>query len=202
MRRSHMLVSLAPLAWFPATALAAEAAAEGGKDAAVTDFAWVTFLAALLAFGVTFFVLAKFAWPKILKSLDEREAKIREEIESAERARKSADEALKEYETSLAQARARADAMIEETRAEQSRMAAKLREESEAELSQMREAARRDIEAAKRAAVAEVYQEAATVAAAVAEKILQRELNEQDQQRLVEETLGEIGREYQSPAPA
>ncbi len=180
MRRSHMLVSLA----------------EGANEPGVTDFRWVTFVAALLAFGVTFFILAKFAWPKILGSLDEREAKIREEIESAERARKSADEALKEYEASLAQARARADAMIEETKAEQSRMAAKLREESEAELNQMRNAARRDIDAAKRAAVAEVYQEAAMVASAVAEKILQRELNEHDQQRLVEETLGEIGREY------
>jgi F-type H+-transporting ATPase subunit b len=184
-------------------ALAAEAAADGGeKQASVTDFAPVTFAAALICFGVAFAVLAKFAWPQITKQLDEREAKIRDEIESAERARESADKALKEYESSLAEARQRADAMIEETKAEQSRMAAKLREESEAELNQMRDSARRDIDAAKRAAVAEVYQEAAIVAAAVAEKILQRELNEHDQQRLVDETLNEIGREYEAGAGA
>lgn len=168
-------------------------AAEGS----VTSFNWVNFIAAILVFVTGFAVLSKLVWPKVTEALDAREQKILGEIEAAEQARKNADEALKGYEASLAEARAKADAMIEETRAEQSRMAAQLKAESEAELNQMRDAARRDIDAAKRAAVAEVYQEAAVVAAAVAEKILQRELNEHDQQRLVDETLQEIGREYQ-----
>jgi F-type H+-transporting ATPase subunit b len=196
-RPHQFLFATAALAAAAAPALAAK---DSPQPAYVDLTQWLT---ALIVFGVVLVVLGKVVWPKITDGLDAREAKIRGEIEAAEQARKNADEALKGYEASLAEARVKAESMMEETRAEQSRMAARLKAESEAELNQMREAARRDIDAAKRAAVAEVYQEAATVAAAVAEKILQRELNEHDQQRLVEETLGEIGREYQGTgAPA
>ncbi len=179
-------------------ALAAETK-ESTKNPAAFDF--IQFSTTLVVFVVSLAILGKLVWPKILSALDEREQKILGEIEKAEKARSDADAALKEYERSLAEARQRADEMIEKTKAEQSRLAAQLKQEAEAELSQMRAAARRDIDAAKRAAVAEVYQEAATVAAAVAEKILRRELNDQDQSRLVDETLHEIGREY-APAGA
>jgi F0F1-type ATP synthase membrane subunit b/b' len=51
-----------------------------------------------------------------------------------------------------------------------------------------------DIEAAKSAAVAEIHSEAATLAAAMAGKILRREITPKDQQKLVEESLSELGR--------
>ena len=66
----------------------------------------------------------------------------------------------------------------------------------------MRVAARRDIEAAKRAAVAEIYAEAANIGVMIAEKILEREVNESDHSRLVEETLNEIGASKGEPQPA
>ena len=160
------------------------------------DFQPVSFITALLVFGAAFFILYKAVWPKIVKGLDDRDAKIRGEILAAEEARKRADEALKEYERSLSQAKAEATAMVEQTKAEQSRLAADLRSQAETELNELRDGARRNIEAAKRAAIAELYQEASTLATAVAEKILQRELNETDQARLVEETLAEITTEY------
>ena len=179
------------------------AAAEGDDPAKnPAYFNLVQFGTAIVVFLIVLGVLSQVVWPRILGGLDARREKIRSEIEKAEKARADADEALKSYEKSLAEAKQRAHEMIEETKAEQSRMAAKLRAESEAELTELKNAARRDIDAAKRAAVAEVYREAAEVSAAVAEKILRRELNDQDQSRLVEETLAEIGREYQAGEPA
>lgn len=177
-------------------------AAEGGSGSAANPAVFILpqFITALVVFIIALVILAKVVWPKILGGLEARENKIREEIEKAERSRADAEEALKSYEASLAEAREKANEMIEQTKAEQSRMAAQLRAESESELNDMRASARRDIDAAKRAAVAEVYREAAVVSAAVAEKILRRELNEGDQQRFVEETLAEIGREYEGAA--
>lgn len=187
---THAIALLTPLA-LSTTALAAEAGAEGGGSEVVAINPW-QFAISILVFGIAFFVLAKTAWPKIIGGLDDREKKIREEIFNAEEARKKADEALAEYEKSLAEARAEANEMIEKTKAEQSRMAAQLKAEAESELNEMRDDARRNIENAKRAALNEIYSEAANIATAVAQKILEREVNEDDQRRLVEEAVGEF----------
>lgn len=186
------------LAW-AGMALAAEAAegahgAEGGHGGGANPVAVeiVPFVSALVIFGVALAILGKFVWPKLLKGLDEREKKIRDEIFSAEEARSRANAALKEYEKSLGEARAEANRMIESTKAEQARMAADLKAKAEVEVNQLRESAMQSIDAAKRAALSEIYSEAASLATAVASRILEREVNEQDQQRLVDETVAGI----------
>jgi F-type H+-transporting ATPase subunit b len=191
MHQLHQLLSTVAAAESPAVAAGARVLAAKG-EAGVTDWNWLTFLSTIVAFLLCLAITAKVIWPKVLGGLEAREEKIRSEIKAAEEARKRADEALKDYESSLQQARAEAAEMIEKTKAEQSRMAADLRTKAEAELTEMRESARRGIEAAKRAALAEIYQESAVLATQIAEKILEREVNEQDQSRLVEETLAEI----------
>ena len=60
------------------------------------------------------------------------------------------------------------------------------------ELNAMRERAVKEIQQAKQAAVAELYTDATNLATMVAGKILKREINSQDQQRLVEESLGQL----------
>ncbi|HYE63498.1 MAG TPA: F0F1 ATP synthase subunit B [Phycisphaerales bacterium] len=149
----------------------------------------------LVAIGVFIVVLAiasKLVWPKILGGLRDRENKIREEIEAAEMARTQAKDALEQYQQSLAQARAEAQKMIETTKAQQATLAAELRAKADAELSAMRDRAMRDIEAAKRAAVSEIYNLGTTVAIDAASKILRRNVNSNDTQRLVEESLQQL----------
>jgi F-type H+-transporting ATPase subunit b len=96
------------------------------------------------------------------------------------------------YEKSLAEARAEAARMLESARAEQTKLAAELRAQAEVELTAMRDRARKDIDAAKRAAVAEMYALAAGAATTIASRVLQREITPRDQQRLIEESLGEL----------
>jgi F-type H+-transporting ATPase subunit b len=154
------------------------------------------FIAALLVFVAALVISNKMIWPKITGALDARDAKIRSEIEAAEKSRANADKALKDYESSLAEARAEAAKMIEQTKAEQVRLAADLKAKSEAELNQMRDSARKNIEAAKRAAIADLYRESAQIAVKIAEKILEREVNAADHARLIDETLAEVTSEY------
>ncbi len=171
---------------------AADVAQQGG----VMFFNVMQFVMTLVAFGVVLFILVKSAWPKVLGGLEEREKKIRSEVFAAEEARKRATDAMKEYEKSLTEARAEARAMIERTRAEQARLAADLRAKAEVELTQLREQARASIAAAKRAAITELHAEAATLAVAVATKILQREVTIDDQRRLVDESVGEFSGQF------
>ena len=93
---------------------------------------------------------------------------------------------------SLADARAEAQKMIDNTKAAQSALAAELRAKADVELSALRDRAMKDIDAALKAAVAEIYNETALLASNVAAKILKREINAGDQNRLVEESLGEM----------
>jgi len=152
----------------------------------------VPYVSTLIVFGVVFFVLTKYVWPVVSKALATREQKIRGDIEQAERSRKQAEAALAQYQEALSEARAEAGRIMEQAKADHQKMAAQLRAKTESELNTLRENATRDIEGAKRAAVSEIYGQMAMVSSAIASKILQRELNPDDQRRLVEESLSEV----------
>ncbi len=149
-------------------------------------------IAAFLVFGVVYAVLKAKAWPLINQGLAARADKIRSEIEAAEMAQKQAKAALEQYEKNLAEARAEAQKMLDTAKSQQQALAAELKAKAEAELAMMRDRVRRDIESAKKAALSEIYNETANLATAVARKILQREIGPRDQQRLVDESLGEM----------
>ncbi|MBL8885881.1 MAG: F0F1 ATP synthase subunit B [Phycisphaerales bacterium] len=188
MKRFSLYFAAASMMLVPTLALANE---EVGALPSVKQ-GLVTGITAILVFLFVIAVLGAKVWPAISSGLDDRSNKIRSEIEAAEKARKQAAEALAQYEASLAQARTEAAKLIEQTKAQQSQLAAELRAKSEIELNAMRERAVKEIQQAKQAAVAELYTDATNLATMVAGKILKREINPQDQQRLVEESLGQL----------
>lgn len=152
----------------------------------------VTGITALVVFLLVLAVLSVKVWPVMTRALDERSAKIREEIEAAERARKQARDALDQYQKSLAEAKAEAQRMLEATKAQQQQLAAELRAKADQELNIMKDRARRDIDAARRAALIEIHDQAIELATAAASRILKREVTVSDQRRLLEESLGEL----------
>jgi F-type H+-transporting ATPase subunit b len=181
-----------------ATALAQEAGhggAEHGEKAGVLptiEQGIAPMVVTLVVFGIVFAILAVKVWPMMAKGLKEREAKIREEIESAERARKQAKDALEQYQKSLAEARAEAQRMLEATKAQQQQLAAELRAKADAELTLLKDRARRDIDSARRAALVEIHDRTVELATSVAAKILRREVTVADQRRLLDESLVEL----------
>jgi F-type H+-transporting ATPase subunit b len=187
---SHVILSTL----FSATASMAadtEAAPRGGVVPSGTE-GIVTGIVSLIVFAIVLAILSAKVWPVITKALQDRENKIREEIEAAEMARQQAKDALEQYQQSLAQARAEAQKMIEQARQQQAAVAAQLKAQADAELNAMRERARRDIEAARRAALADIYAEASGLAARIAEKLLRRHITPDDNRALVEESVREL----------
>lgn len=165
-------------------------AAEGGNPVSVQ---LMPLLTTLVVFAVAFWILKSKVWPRIMQGLDERDRKIRDEIRRAEEAREQAAQALSEYEESLATARQEAAEMIAKAKSAAKSAGDDLRKRNEVELADMKQRASRDIQSAKQAAIAEIHSEATTLAATIASKILQREITVDDQRKLVEESLQELG---------
>jgi F-type H+-transporting ATPase subunit b len=146
----------------------------------------------LLAFGITFLILRKLAFPKIAEALDRRQKAIEESIDAAERTRVEADALLAEYRKRLAEAREQADEIV--AKAERSGEVAK--DESLAAAKVQREElldqTRRDVEAETRRAIQEIRNAVADLTVLATEKVTRKTLDAADQRRLVEEALGEL----------
>src|SRR3954465_10135473 len=66
----------------------------------------------LIVFGLSMYVLAKLAFPRIAEALDKRQRAIEDSIDTAERTRQQADELLAEYRQRLTEARSQADEIV------------------------------------------------------------------------------------------
>ncbi len=185
-------LSVAVVTWFgSATALAAEGV--DPVNLAHPKLVWASMFAALIMFGLLFFLLKKMAWGLIVTGLDDREVKIRTEIEQAENAKVQANSALDKYQKELANARAEATQMIQQAKADAQTVANELRTKNESELNAMKKRAKDDIESAKRAALSEIYNEVATISTQIAGKILEREIKAEDHTKLVNDSLAQLG---------
>ena len=67
----------------------------------------------LLLFGISLYVLAKLAFPRISAALDKRQQAIEDSIDHAERIRAEADELLAEYRERLKEARQQAEEIVD-----------------------------------------------------------------------------------------
>jgi len=70
----------------------------------------------LIAFGATFLILRKAAFPRIQEALDKRANAISESIDAAVRTKEEADELLEEYRARLKEAREQADDIVSRAR--------------------------------------------------------------------------------------
>ena len=149
-------------------------------------------IAAVVVFLVLFALLYKAAWGPILKGLQEREERIKADLAQAEAAAQKAEATLKEYQQQLAQAREQAGRILDHARREAEQVAATIQEETRQELTVLKKRVEAEIRYAKELAMQELYKETVVLATHVAGKILQREINPRDQEKLVQDTLASI----------
>ncbi|MBV9802311.1 MAG: F0F1 ATP synthase subunit B [Solirubrobacterales bacterium] len=146
----------------------------------------------LLLFGISLFVLAKLAFPRITEALDKRQRAIEDSIDAAENTRTQADALLAEYRERLQEARGQADEIVQRARQAGETHERESEEQAKARREQMMEQARRDIESETRKAIQEIRTEVANLTVAATEKVTRKTLTEDDQRRLVEEALSEL----------
>ncbi len=146
----------------------------------------------LLAFGVTMWVLAKTALPKIGEVLETRARAVATNIEAAEAQRAEADRLLAEYRQRLTEAREQADEIMARARKAGETAEAQAVETGREKRDELVGAARRDIEAETRRSLERIRKEVADLTVIATEKVTRKTLDSDDHRRLVEEALAEV----------
>lgn len=152
----------------------------------------ITGTVTIIIFVILVAVLGKYAWGPILKGLKDREDKIRKDIADAEAARAKAQATLDEYNRQLATAEQKVREMIAQATRDAENLATQIRARAQQEAEDTKERAVKDIDAARDQALSEIYQQTADLATRVAEKIIRRNLNADDQRDLVNQSLQEL----------
>ena len=146
----------------------------------------------LVIFAILLAILYPTAWKGVLAGLKEREHHIRKDIDDAEAARIKAEETLKQYTRQLAAAEDRVREMFAKAQADGERIAATIHEAAVKEAEQTKTKALADIDEAGKQAVAQIHAQTAELATAIAEKIIRRNLNVDDQRELVRQSLAQL----------
>jgi F-type H+-transporting ATPase subunit b len=146
----------------------------------------------LVVFGLSMFLLGKFAFPRIAEALDRRQKAIEESIDAAERTRTEAEKILSEYRERLAEARGQADEIVARARKTGEAAESEIVAEARGKREELMEQTRRDIEAETRRAIMEIRAEVADLTVLATEKVTRKSLTDEDQKRLVEEALSEL----------
>ncbi|MBN2733000.1 MAG: F0F1 ATP synthase subunit B [Balneolaceae bacterium] len=139
-------------------------------------------------------VMGKYAVPLIMASLSEREDRIKESLESAEKALARAEQISKDNEKALREAEARAQEIRKEAIEEAEMLRTERIEKSKAEAEKILDQARSTIEQEKKQALAELRDEVARLAVLSASKILETELDEEKNNKLVNNYINNINK--------
>jgi len=146
----------------------------------------------LIVFGLSMFLLGKFAFPRISEALDRRQKAIEDSIDAAEHTRAEAEKILSEYRERLAEARGQADEIVARARKTGEAAEHEIIADARSKREELMEQTRRDIEAETRRAIQEIRAEVADLTVLATEKVARKSLTEADQKRLVEEALSEL----------
>lgn len=134
-------------------------------------------------------VLSIFVWPNVLHGLQAREEKIREDLESAEKANADAQSILAGYQTKLDEAATQVQRMLADARRDAETNGQKIVEQAKIEAAAQRERAVADIENAKKVAMAELASQTSDMAMKVARSVVGRELSSDDHADLIKQAM-------------
>ena len=146
----------------------------------------------MVIFVIVLVVLGKFAWGPILSALQKREDFIRESLTKAKHDRDEAQRVLKEYSDRINAARTEATAIVDEGRRDAEVLKREIEEHGKKEAQAMLDRAKREIGIARDTAVKDLYTLTARMATDMAAKIIRKELNAKEHERLISESIDEI----------
>jgi len=150
---------------------------------------WGKLLVQAINFLLLLYLLQRMAYRPLLRMMDQRRERIRNDLEEARRLREEAERTRNLYHEQLSRARDEARAILEEANNVSTRIREQALLDAEAQNALLLQRAREEIEREKLAAVAELRREVADLVIMAASQVIGRSLDGQDQRRLVEEAL-------------
>ena len=138
----------------------------------------------LVAFLLVFFILKKYAWKPILKSLNDREATIADSLATAERMKAEMAQFKSENEALLAKAREERAVLLKEARDTKDKIINEAKEQAKLEANKIITDAQSAIQQQKMAALTDVKNQVGQLVIEVSKKVLRRELSNKTDQEL------------------
>ena len=146
----------------------------------------------LVCFGITLWVLKKYAFGPIQKLIDDRRQRIRLAVEEADKARDEARSLLEEHKALIGQAKTEAEGILGEARKIADAQRERMREETEDDRKRRLEETERQIAQATTQALTQIREQVAILSLEAAQRVTRNALDDKDQQKLIDEALAEI----------
>ncbi|ADM39671.1 F0F1 ATP synthase subunit B [Bacillus spizizenii] len=147
----------------------------------------------LLAMLILLALLKKYALGPLLNIMKQREDHIAGEITSAEEKNKEAQQLIEEQRVLLKEARQESQTLIENAKKLGDKQKEEIIQAARAESERLKEAARTEIVKEKEQAVSALREQVASLSVMIASKVIEKELDEQAQEKLIQDYLKEVG---------
>lgn len=159
----------------------------------ISEFSFGLFFWQLLIFILLLLLLKKFAWKPILDSVNERESFIKNAMLEADKARNEIASIKESNQKVLKEARAEREALLKDARATGAEIIAQSKIDAQTEANKIIVQAQETIRNEKRAAVNELKNQVAQISLEIAEKVIDKELdNKNNQAELVNKFLKDV----------
>jgi F-type H+-transporting ATPase subunit b len=146
----------------------------------------------LICFAITFFVLKRYAFGPIQRTIDERRDRIRKAIDEADNAREEARRLLEEHRQLIGEAKGEAAGILAEARKVADAQMERVKQDVEEERQRRLEETRRQIEAETKRSLDQIRAEVADLTLAATARVTGKVLDAEDQRRLIDEAISEL----------
>ena len=153
----------------------------------------LTLIANICNLFIQMLIIKKFFLNKILAVLDQRRQAADKEITDAEQAKQEAMDIKKTYEANMLQANAKANEILTSAQKTAAERSDKIIGEAQQAAAQIKSKASADIAQEKKKAINDAKNEISGLALAIAGKVVEKELAEEDQAGLIDRFIDELG---------
>ena len=145
----------------------------------------------IITFLIVLWVLKRFAFKPIQRMIDQRRDRIREALDEADKARTEARELRELTAKEREQAKADREHILEEARRQSKRLVEQAKERADADLKELLEKNREELAAENARLREQIRRDVVELTLFAAEKVTGKVLDQDDQRRLIEETIEE-----------
>lgn len=145
----------------------------------------------ILIFFILVLVLSKFLWRPLLRQLDEREARIKKDIEDARALKEEAERYKTELERRLSEINKEAEQILKRVKDEAELEREKILEKAQTQAELIIENARKEIEEMKKETEKELHRKVVEISVAVSKKVLSDIVDKKIEEKLLETTIKE-----------
>ena len=157
------------------------------------SFVFSSFLYAIVAFGLLYWLLSKYAFGPLIAMMEKRRLHVQEQLTQAEGSRSQAQKLLEDQQQALEDTRKEAYGILEQARVMSTKQTDDAIVKAKQEADRIKKEAMQDIENEKNKAIASLRSQVSGLSVLIASKIIEKQVDEQTQKQLIDQYLEKSG---------